>query len=239
MILNPIENPVAYSRPTNGNGSTYRNGTSAPDRPDYGVVPDHQDHPGHPTRPVEAVDAYLRQLAAALGALSRETVAVVVDMLLAAGEAGRRIYLVGNGGSAATASHMANDLNKQASVPGRPLFRAIALTDNVPLITAWGNDADYAECFARQLANHVEPGDVVIAFSTSGRSPNIVRAVELARQAGACTIGFTGADGGALLALVDCCVRVPSDNVGQQEDAHLALNHAISVAIRARLAPVA
>ena len=183
----------------------------------------------------DPVDTYLRHLARTLDALSRAEIWAAVDLLLAAGSARRRIYLVGNGGSAATASHMANDLNKQASVPGRPPLRAIALTDNVPLITAWANDEEYAECFARQLANHLEAGDVLVAISTSGNSPNVLRALESAREAGAVTIGFTGRDGGRLRDLVDCCVLVPCDDVGQQEDVHLVLNHVITTALRARL----
>jgi D-sedoheptulose 7-phosphate isomerase len=210
MMLSPIERPVASLSPTKLNS---------------GAV-------------VDPIDVYLNQLAAVLAALSRDAIWSAVDMLLEAGRQGRRIYLIGNGGSAATASHMANDLNKQASMPGRPLLRAIALTDNVPLITAWSNDEDYAECFARQLVNHVEPDDVVLAISTSGRSANILRALELARAAGARTIGFTGCNGGAMPGLVDCCIHVPSDHIGQQEDVHLVLNHAISIAIRARLEPL-
>jgi D-sedoheptulose 7-phosphate isomerase len=186
-------------------------------------------------RVADPVDRYLRDLTRALDALSRDDIREAVDILLAACLARRRIYLFGNGGSASTASHMANDLNKQAIVDGRPLLRAIALTDNVPLITAWSNDEDYAEAFARQLANHVERGDVVVAISTSGNSANVLRAVELARRAGARVIGFTGADGGRLRWLVDCCVRVPSEDIGQQEDVHLVLNHTIATALRFRL----
>ena len=183
----------------------------------------------------DPVDDYFDHLAAAIEALSRESVWQVVDMLLEASRQRRRVYLIGNGGSAATASHMACDLNKTASVDGKPLFRAVALTDNVPLLTAWGNDTEYEEIFAQQLVNHVEPGDVVVAISTSGESENILRAVVLAREAGATTIGFTGDVGGAMPALVDCCVRVPSSDIGCQEAVHLALDHAITLAIRHRL----
>jgi D-sedoheptulose 7-phosphate isomerase len=183
----------------------------------------------------DVVDDYLAGLAAALDGLSRPAVWDAVDLLLATAAAGRRIYLVGNGGSAATASHMANDLNKQASVPGAPLFRAIALTDNVPLITAWSNDEDYAAAFAMQLANHVETGDVVVAISTSGNSPNVLRAVATAREAGASVIAFTGDSGGALRGQVDVCLSVPSPLIGHQEDVHLVLNHVITTAIRSRL----
>jgi D-sedoheptulose 7-phosphate isomerase len=145
------------------------------------------------------------------------------------------VYLLGNGGSAATASHMTNELNKQCMVEGRPRFRAVCLADNAPTIMAWANDTDYANVFAEQLANHVEADDVVVAFSTSGNSPNVLRALELARAAGAHTIGLTGRHGGRLRELVDCCIAVPSDDIGHQEDAHLVVNHAIGKAIRAGL----
>ena len=184
---------------------------------------------------VDPIDDYLRGVAQAVEGLPREALWQAVDLLLAAGRAGRRIYLIGNGGSAATASHMANDLSKQATVSGQPLLRAIALTDNVPLITAWSNDESYAECFARQMVNHLEPGDVLIAISCSGDSPNILRAVELAQSIGAHSIGLTGDQGGGLRGLVDCCITVPSAHIGQQEDLHLVVNHALTTAIRARL----
>lgn len=192
---------------------------------------------GLPLSATEAdpIDAYLSGVATAALALPREALWQAVDLILEVGRAGRRIYLVGNGGSAATASHMANDLCKQATVSGQPLLRAIALTDNVPLLTAWSNDEDYAQSFARQLANHLEPGDLVLAISCSGNSPNVLRALELARLSGARSIGLTGQDGGALRGLVDCCIAVPSMDIGQQEDLHLVVNHALTTAIRARL----
>jgi D-sedoheptulose 7-phosphate isomerase len=183
----------------------------------------------------DPIDAYLIGMAAVVADLSRAEIWSAVDLLVDAGRRRARIYIVGNGGSAATASHMANDLCKQASVPGQPMLRAIALTDNMPLVTAWSNDADYAESFARQLVNHVEAGDLLVAISTSGNSPNVLRALELAREAGARTIGLTGREGGRMAALVDCCIRVPSDDIGQQEDAHLVVNHVLTCGIRARL----
>jgi D-sedoheptulose 7-phosphate isomerase len=188
-----------------------------------------------PALDMDPVDAYLRQMSSVVDALPREPIWAAVDLLVAAGRAGRRVYLIGNGGSAATASHMANDLCKQASVEGRPMLRAIALTDNMPLVTAWSNDEDYAECFARQLVNHVEPQDLVIAISASGNSPNVLRAIEQAKAIGAGTIGLTGGDGGALATMVDCCICVPSQNIGQQEDGHLIVNHVLATGIRARL----
>jgi len=222
---------MTYNR--NGNGHGHPNAgptgaTSTPYANGFAVL--------HGLGAGDLVDTYLLDLAAGLAAVSRADIWAAVEMVVETGRAGRRIYLIGNGGSAATASHMANDLGKAATAPGRPALRAIALTDNVPLVTAWANDAEYAECFARQLACHVEPGDLVVAISTSGDSENILRALDLARAAGARSIGLTGRDGGAMRARVDCCIRAPCDHIGQQEDVHLALNHAITIAVRARLA---
>jgi len=185
---------------------------------------------------IDEIDRYLRGLSETVDRVSREEIREVVDVLLAACRARKRVYLVGNGGSATTASHIANDLSKQAIVDGHPKFRAIALTDNMPLVTAWANDEDYSMVFYRQLDNHVEPGDVVIAISTSGQSRNVIRALELARERGAVTIGLTGSDGGAMCGLLDHCIFVPSADIGHQEAVHLALDHAITMAIRARIA---
>ena len=108
----------------------------------------------------------------------------------------------------------------------------VALTDNVPLLTAWGNDTDYANVFSEQLRNLVRPGDVVIAISGSGNSPNVLKAVEVGRQAGATTIGLTGFEGGKLKDLVDICIVVPANHMGQAEDGHMILDHLITDCIK-------
>jgi len=153
-------------------------------------------------------------------------------LLLQAYQHGRRIYFLGNGGSAATASHAANDFCKLTISPGKPRVKALALTDNVPLITAWANDAAYSDIFMEQLENLLEPGDVVVAISGSGNSPNVLKAVEFARARGAATIGWTGFQGGRLKDLVDVAIVVPSDSMAQIEDVHLTLNHALAEALR-------
>ncbi len=178
----------------------------------------------------------LERAAAAIAGLSSADIWRAADLLLEVAAAGGRIYLAGNGGSAATASHMANDLNKWASVPGGPKLRAFSLTDNVPLITAWGNDLDYAEIYAQQLERLLEAGDLLVAISTSGRSPNILRAIEVARRIGARTLALTGDHGGPLRHLADFCLCVPAPDIGIQESVHLLLDHAIAIAIRERLA---
>lgn len=159
----------------------------------------------------------------------------VADILLHAHETGRGVYLFGNGGSAALASHLACDLGK-GTVNGSPKrFRVIALTDNVPLMTAWANDARYEDIFAEQLQNFVRPHDVVFAISGSGNSPNVLNALRVGRRAGAINIGLTGFEGGKLRALCDICMVVPSDNMQVIEDLHLSISHALFTAIRSKL----
>jgi D-sedoheptulose 7-phosphate isomerase len=181
------------------------------------------------------IDLYLNELEIVIRELSRTDLEAVAEALLRAWRERKHVFILGNGGSAATASHMMNDLNKYASVPGRPRFRAIALTDNMPWLTAVGNDQNYAEVFVEPLENLLEPGDTVIAISASGNSPNVVRAVEYAQAHGATTIGFCGRPGGRLAELADLRVIIPSDRIGQQEDGHLILNHTLAFALRARL----
>src|ERR1700687_934314 len=131
-----------------------------------------------------------------LQAISLPHLETVLRLLEEAYRNGRRIFIMGNGGSAATASHFALDLAKNTIMPGVPRLKAISLTDHVPLITAWSNDIAYEHIFAEQLANMIEPGDVAIGISTSGNSPNVINALRLARECQASTIGLLGAKGG-------------------------------------------
>ena len=161
-----------------------------------------------------------------------EKVEQIVEALLAARRAGRRIYTCGNGGSASTASHMASDLNKGSNRPDAPRFRAVALTDNIPAMLAWANDSSYEDVFIEQLKNHVETGDVVIGISGSGNSVNVLKAIEYANDAGAVTIGLSGFDGGKLAKISKISYTVPSDCMQQIEDIHLLIEHLISVVLR-------
>jgi len=179
---------------------------------------------------------YINSLRDTLAALSIPDLRGIEEALFDAWFRGQTIFIAGNGGSASTASHMANDLNKGTITDGQHRFRAIALTDNVPLITAWGNDAAYDRIFVEQMANFLRPRDIFVAISGSGNSPNIIAAVRWARDAGALTIGLTGRDGGGLRPLVDYGVVVPTDRMEHIEDAHLALSHALCVALRTRIA---
>src|ERR1700680_5283845 len=138
-----------------------------------------------------------------LQAISLPHLETVLRLLEEAYRNGRRIFIMGNGGSAATASHFALDLAKNTIMPGAPRLKAISLTDHVPLITAWSNDTHYEHIFAEQLTNMMEPGDVVIGISASGNSANVINAVKLAQQSRAETIGLLGATGGKLKNMVD------------------------------------
>ncbi len=182
------------------------------------------------------VPQYIDSLLGVLEQLSRQDILRLQDVLFDAWRTGRTIFIAGNGGSAATASHFANDLNKGANVSDQPRFRAIALSDNVPLITAWANDTSYDRIFLEQMANFLRPGDVFIAISGSGNSLNIVEAVRWAREAGAVAIGITGGTGGHLRALVDHCLVAPSTLMEQIEDVHSIVAHALCTSLRTEIA---
>ncbi|QBD83711.1 SIS domain-containing protein [Ktedonosporobacter rubrisoli] len=152
----------------------------------------------------------------------------VLQLLEQAYHSGHRIFIMGNGGSAATASHFALDLAKNTIVPGAPRLKAISLTDHVPLITAWSNDTAYEHIFAEQLANLIEAGDVAIGISASGNSRNVINALHLAGRSGAFTIGLLGATGGKIKDMVDAYVLAPGRNIEQEEDAHMILAHIIT-----------
>lgn len=159
----------------------------------------------------------------------------VSSLLIRAYEDERTVYVFGNGGSAALASHLACDLGK-GTVNGTPKrFRALALTDNVPLMTAWANDARYEDIFAEQLANFARPGDIAFAISCSGNSPNVLRALAEAKRRSLLTAGLTGFSGGRLAAMCDASIVVPCDNMQIIEDLHLCVAHALFTCVRARI----
>ena len=161
-------------------------------------------------------------------AISRPDLERVLSLLENVYRSGHRIFIIGNGGSAATASHFALDLAKNTIMAGAPRLKAISLTDHVPLITAWSNDTAYEHIFAEQLANMIEPGDMVIGISASGNSPNVINALLLARQYRAFTVGLLGARGGKMKDMVDASILAPGQNIEQEEDAHMILAHVIT-----------
>lgn len=185
----------------------------------------------------EFAKGYVEALVRVLHALPLDALGRALDALEGAYRDGRQVFLAGNGGSAATASHMCNDLIWGVARLGRPGFRAVCLTDNVPLLTAVANDTSYAEIFLPQLTALGREGDLLIAISGSGESPNVVRAVERARELGMKTIGFLGFSGGRLKDLVDLPVVVPADDYGPIEDAHMMFDHLAIAYLRRALRP--
>jgi D-sedoheptulose 7-phosphate isomerase len=177
---------------------------------------------------LDAITSYMRELEQMIGAISLAQLQSVLRLLEEAYRQGHRIFVMGNGGSAATASHFALDLAKNTIWPGTPRVKAISLTDHVPLITAWSNDTAFEHVFAEQLTSMIEPGDIVIGISASGNSPNVINALHLAKRVGGVTIGLLGADGGQIKRLVDAYVLAPGQNIEQEEDAHLILAHIIT-----------
>jgi D-sedoheptulose 7-phosphate isomerase len=179
---------------------------------------------------------YFRELSELAPRLPYQSISNIVAVFLEAFAEQRIVYVFGNGGSAASASHLMCDINKgisEASTGIRP--KVMALTDNTSLITAWANDFGYERIFSEQLKTFIKPRDVAFAISTSGDSPNVLLALETAREYGAMTVGFGGCRGGQMKSLCDVCAIVPSDNVQLVEDLHQAMIHSIFIAVRESL----
>ncbi len=179
--------------------------------------------------------SYFACLSQTVRRLPFETIDRVSNLLLDAYENSRMIYIFGNGGSAALASHFACDLGKGTINTSKKRFRVLALTDNVPLMTAWANDSRYENIFAEQLANFIREDDVAFAISGSGNSPNVLNALKFAREARATTVGLAGYKGGRMKELCNVCMMVPSDNMQIIEDLHLCIAHALFSAVRQKL----
>ncbi len=189
----------------------------------------------------DAYASYLADLAQVLRALPLDAARRAVDILEEAYRTDHTVFLFGNGGSAALASHLAADLGKGTHVPGPAgmagvkRLKVLALTDNVPLLSAWANDSNYERVFAAQLENFIAAGDVAFGISGSGNSPNVLSALELAREKRAPTVGVVGCGGGKMNALLDCALIVPSDHMQKVEDAHLVLAHLIFLDFKSRI----
>jgi D-sedoheptulose 7-phosphate isomerase len=170
---------------------------------------------------------YKTELLRAIDSIDLSKVGEAIEILAQARDERRRIFICGNGGSASTASHFATDLVKGASY-GRPTrFRVMALTDSLPTITAYSNDVAYDCIFAEQMKNFAEPGDVLIAISSSGNSPNVLRAVEYANSIGCRTIALSGRDGGRLGPLAQLNIQIADPHTGRIEDLHTVVMHMI------------
>jgi D-sedoheptulose 7-phosphate isomerase len=182
------------------------------------------------------LSGYWFEVANVASAIDLDNLEAAARMLLDCQARGGIVFVVGNGGSAATASHFACDLAKGTRGGGVPTFRVVALTDNVPQLTAWANDVGYESVFAEQLVSLASPGDLLVAISVSGNSPNVIAAVEAARSLDVASIGLTGQSGGLLAPSVDRAITVPSGCIEVVEDAHSIVAHSLCVATRERLA---
>lgn len=178
--------------------------------------------------PIAFADAYLDHLRLVLRRLDTAEIGRFIETLLDARERGATIFLIGNGGSAATASHWANDLALGTNAYEHP-FRALSLTDNVSVLTALGNDLGYDEIFVRQLRILGKKGDVLVGISASGNSPNLLKAFEHSLSVGIKTIAITGFDGGKMKTIADEGIHVPTapGEYGPAEDVHMVLNHLV------------
>jgi len=186
---------------------------------------------GSPSIPAEIgldfAAQYKSKLCATLDTIDLDQVARVIALLKQARKDNRHIFVCGNGGSASTASHFVTDMVKGASYQRDARFRIMALTDSMPTITAYSNDVSYECVFQEQLKNFAERGDVLIAISGSGNSPNVLCATEYAKSIGCTTVALTGRDGGKLGPHADIHVGVPEPHMGRIEDAHLIICHMI------------
>lgn len=178
---------------------------------------------------------YIETIQEAISQLPIDLVEEVIDALHNARLTGRQVFIMGNGGSASTASHFVCDLAKNTRKDGWPPFKAIGLADNIAIFSAYANDEGYDNVFAQQLASLICTGDIVIGISASGNSPNVLKAMEVAKQHRARTIGFTGFDGGQLGKMVDIHLHIPNRNYGQVEDIHLMLEHMTVDALKERV----
>lgn len=178
--------------------------------------------------------SFLKEQSSTLEELSKqtETIERIVDILIKARDTDKKIYVMGNGGSASNASHFVADLLKTAITKNDKRFSASSLSDNIPVILAWSNDASYDDIFVEQLKNFLSEGDVIIGFSGSGQSKNIIKAFEYGLSNNAICIGFTGMSGGTMSKICDPCIVVPSDDMLGIECIHVTLFHCIISSIR-------
>lgn len=184
---------------------------------------------------MDPVRKYLVELQQTLELLPLDQIHQAIDELHQARLHHRQVFIMGNGGSASTASHFVCDLGKNTRKEGLPPFRVFGLSDNMALFSAYANDEGYENVFVQQLASYVQPHDIVIGISTSGNSRNVLNAITLAKARKAKTIGFTGFDGGLLGSMVDLNIHTPSNTIEQVEDIHLIIEHLICSVLRQRL----
>jgi len=185
---------------------------------------------------LEHIESYQARLVEALSALPREPIARLGTILLRAYQNDKQVFTLGNGGSSSTASHMAADLAKNTIGPNMRRFRILSLNENVAIMTALANDIGYEHVFSEQLIDAIRPGDVLIAVSASGNSPNVLEAIRCASRVSAEVVAVLGFNGGRAAQLADTAIVVPSHDYGIVEDVHLMINHMLVEYFRAHLA---
>ena len=181
------------------------------------------------------ISSYFAGLADLLNSVPTAEVDVLVDRLKDAWDNDRHVILMGNGGSSSTVSHIVADLQKNVYLHSGRALKTICITDSTPLITAWGNDTSYDNVFAGQIDCWAQPGDLVIAVSGSGNSPNVINGIEAANRRGATTFGLAGFKGGKLKTTAQECIVVYCDNMQKIEDVHMSILHAAFLALIERL----
>jgi len=182
----------------------------------------------------DTITSFLKEQELCLEKISEQTEIIenIVEILIQARDNSKKIFIIGNGGSASTASHFVADLLKTSITKNDKRFSAISLTDNFPVVSAWSNDSSYEDIFVEQLKNFLSEGDVIVCFSGSGKSKNVVKAMEYGKNNGAICIGITGMSGGDLPKVSDICFIVPSNDMLAIESTHVTLFHCIVSTIR-------
>jgi D-sedoheptulose 7-phosphate isomerase len=212
----------------------------------HAKAPDSSTSNGHGSG--AAVNEFLKVSQRTLEGLDERVLSGMIDCLMDVWRQRRTVYVMGNGGSASTATHFAADLAKYTITAGKPRFKVIGLTDNIPLVSAWTNDGGFNSIFAEQMVPWLEPGDALVGFSVHGGSgsgdagpwsQNMVRAMKVAKDAGASVIAFSGYDGGAMAQMADHCLTVPvlADQLGTPivESVHVLLHHLVVHTLRERI----
>jgi len=193
----------------------------------------------------EFLTTYFSEMKEIIDRMPLDKIDEAIEALFDAWRNERQVFLIGNGGSAATASHTTNDLNKATIVEGKKRFRAFCLSDNISWMTALTNDLGWSEAYVEQLKNYFRPGDYLVVFSVHGGKPvnpsreqsqNLLKAMRYAKDNHGNTIAFTGFDGGAMKDLADVCVIVPGNSTPHTESFHMALEHLIADCLREKIA---
>lgn len=188
----------------------------------------------------DIINSFLHEQQNCLEKLSKDTdtISKIIEVLIKARDEGKRIFTMGNGGSGSTSSHFVSDLLKTSITEGTRRFDAMSLVDNIPVLLAWSNDSSYEDIFVEQLKNFLSKGDILVAFSGSGKSKNVVKALEYGKAKGAFCMGITGMSGGDFPKICDISFIVPSNDMLTIESVHVTLCHCVVTVIRGQGRPL-